>query len=202
MLMTMMMMMLQMMLAYADADAAADAAAAVATIPWIIRFGASGHSAAIRRTRRPTQKTPWLALTSCRALLATGSSATRATMLWPAIPRALRSPFLHASQVPLAQVALAQVTLYSPVLRPVRPPLELDAPFTRHTFCSTLGFFIRVRPSVAVRDEPATVRALGSSLPGGLSLLIIRLIKASSAVVPGGGCVASSIAWSYSYLRG
>ena len=192
--MLMMMMMMLMMLAYADADAAA---AAVATIPWIIRFGASGHSAAIRRTRRPTQKTPWLALTSCRALLATGSSATRATMLWPAIPRALHSPFLHASQVPLAQVALAQVTLYSPVLRPVRPPLELDAPFTRHTFCSTLGFFIRVRP-----DEPATVRALGSSLPGGLSLLIIRLTKASSAVVPGGGCVASSIAWSYSHLRG
>ena len=114
-------------------------------------------------------------------------------MLWPAIPRALHSPFLHASQVPLAQVALAQVTLYSPVLRPVRPPLELDAPFTRHTFCSALGIFIRVRP-----DEPATVRALG----GGLSLLIIRLTKASSAVVPGGGCVASSIAWSYSRLRG
>ena len=63
------------MLAYADADADADddadadvaAAAAVATIPWIIRFVTSGHSAAIRRIRRPTQKTPWLALTSCRS---------------------------------------------------------------------------------------------------------------------------------------
>ena len=34
---------------------------------WIIRFVTSGHSEAITRIRRPTQKTPWLALTSCRS---------------------------------------------------------------------------------------------------------------------------------------